>query len=273
MRGKPTDFLDRTFAAKSPPPGESVAGNDLVETVLAGGYREALRGSAWNRRLIWHMSYFDAIMQRDIPDIAGIDKLQSLSKLLRVLAEHSAQLPNYSAFGAPLALNHVTTREYLNVLENLFLVRNLQPWYTNAIKRVTKRRKRHFLDSGLLAALKGISPDRPRRDRTQFGSLLRTFVFAELMKIANWSENHNAFSHFRDKEDNEVAFIIVNHGGRVIGVEIEASATVTSPGFSGSRRLAVGAGDRFAFGIVLYDHHQIVRFAEQMAAVPISALW
>ena len=93
------------------------------------------------------------------------------------------------------------------------------------------------------------------------------------MKIANWSEDRYVFSHFRDKDRNEVDIVIENHCGQVVGVEVKASATVTSADFKGLRRLAAGAGDRFVRGMVLYDYHQTVHFDERMAAVPISSLW
>ncbi len=273
IRGKPTSFIDKVFAAELPLPGPPITGGDLVETVLAGGYPEALGRSEWKRRLDWHLNYFDAILQRDVADVARIDQMDLMPKLLRIFAEHSGQLTNYSALGAPLGMNHVTTRKYLSVFQSLFLVRNLQPWYTNTIKRVTKSHKLHFLDSGLLAAQKGFSPGSLDRDRTPFGPLLETFVLAELMKIANWSEDRYVFSHFRDKDRNEVDIVIENHSGQVVGVEVKASATVTSADFKGLRRLAAGAGDRFVRGMVLYDYHQTVHFDERMAAVPVSALW
>ncbi len=66
-------------------------------------------------------------------------------------------------------MNHVTTRKNLGVFENLFLVHSLSPWYINAFQRVIKSPRLHFPDAGLLAALGGITPNRPRRDRTPFG--------------------------------------------------------------------------------------------------------
>ena len=170
-------------------------------------------------------------------------------------------------------MNHVTTRRYMGVLENLFLVHTLPPWYTNALKRATKSPKLHFLDAGLLAALRGITPDRLRRDRTPFGAVLETFVLGELLKLASWVDDRYGFSHFRDKERNEVDIVIEDGLGRIVGVEVKASATVSRRDFSGLRRLAAAAGENFALGLVLYDHEQTVPFAERMAAAPVSTLW
>lgn len=273
LQGAPTSFLDGVFAGKPPTSRSPVIGEGLVETVLAGGYPEALTRSNWRRRHDWHLDYIEAVVQRDVHDVVRIEQLGAMPKLLRVLAEHSGQLVNYSGAGAPLGMNHVTTRRYMTVLENLFLVHVLPPWYTNALKRVTKSPKFHFLDAGLLAALRGITPDRLRRDRTPFGAVLETFVLGELLKLASWADDRYTFSHFRDKERNEVDIVIEDGLGRTVGIEVKASATVSERDFSGLRRLATAAGENFALGLVLYDGERTVSFGDRTAAVPISALW
>ena len=134
-----------------------------------------------------------------------------MPKFLRILADYSGQLVNYSKIGATLGMNHVTTRKYIGVLENLFLVHALQPWHTNSLKRLIKTPKLHFLDAGLLAALQHISPGHLHPDRSPLGPILETFVFGELMKLASWTGERYQFWHFRDKEKNEVEH---RHGKR-----------------------------------------------------------
>ena len=273
LRGAAPDFLDKAFAGELPTFRTPVIGDSLVETVLAGGYPEALTRSGWRRRKDWHLDYIEAIVQRDVRDIARIEQLGSMPRLLRVLAEHSGRLVNYSGFGAALGMNHVTTRKYVGVLENLFLVHTLPPWYTNTLKRVTKSPKLHFLDAGLLASLKALTPERLRIDRTPFGPVLETFVLGELLKLASWADDRYAFSHFRDKERNEVDIVIEDGLGRIVGVEVKASATVSKGDFAGLRRLAAATRGNFALGLVLYDHEHAVPFGERMAAAPLSTLW
>lgn len=273
LRAAPASFLDRAFAGEPPSARMPIVGDELVETVLAGGYPEALTRTTWRRRRDWHLDYIEAIVQRDVRDFATVERLDTMPRLLRVLAEHSGQLVNYSGFGAPLGMNHVTARKYAAILENLFLVHTLSPWYTNALKRIIKSPKLHFLDAGLLAALRGIAPDRLRQDRTPFGAILETFVLGELLKLAGWSEERYGFSHFRDKDRNEVDVVIEDGSGRIVGIEVKASATVSNRDFSGLRRLASAAGDKFVSGFVLHDHERTVQFGPRMAAVPVSALW
>lgn len=271
--GNRSSFLDQVFAGETPQSTKPIVGDDLVNIVLAGGYPEALARSGWRRRQNWHLDYVEAIIQRDVRDIARIDQLNAMPGLLRVLAEYSGQPVNYSGFGAVLGMNHVTTQRYVGVLENLFIIRTLQPWYTNTLKRLTKSPKLHFLDSGLLATLKDISSDRLNRERALFGPLLESFVFSELLKHASWSDNRYVFSHFREKERNEVDLVMEDRRGRVVGIEVKASATVTKGDFSGLRRLEAACGDRFVLGLVLYDHDRAVPFGDRMIAAPVSTLW
>ena len=273
LKGKPTAFFNMAFEGQVPKIGNALVGADLIEKVLAGGYPEALTHSRWNTRQDWYLDYIEAIVQRDVRDTAQFEKIALMPRLLRVLAEHSGQLVNYSGFGAPLGMNHLTTGKYTGVFESLFLLCTLQPWFSNALKRLTKTPKLHFLDAGLLAALRDITPDRVRKDKTLFGPVLETFVLAELLKLASWSDDRYGFSHFRDKERKEVDIVIEDRGGRVVGIEVKASATVTTRDFAGLRRLSDACGDRFVLGLVLHDHVHIVPFGKRLFAAPISALW
>lgn len=273
IRGDKTNFIDRAFAGDAPAANHMVLGPQLIETVLSGGYPEALERKRWTRKQDWYHGYVDAIVQRDVRDVAQIEQLAVMPRLLSVLAEHSGQLVNYSGIGAALDLNHVTTRKYVGIFESLYLVHSLQPWFTNRLKRLTKSPKLHFLDAGLLAAMRDVSPDVVARDKTQFGPILETFVFAELRKISTWSDQRVSFSHFRDKDRNEVDIVLENRRGEIVGIEVKSSATVSAGDFSGMRRLAEACGAKFAQGLVLYDHDQVVPFGEKMFAAPLSALW
>jgi hypothetical protein len=273
IRGRPSSFLSDVFKSTTPSVSAPVLGDDLVKAVIAGSYPEALTRRTQARRQRWYLDYIEAIIQRDVRDVAQIEQIQLMPRLLRALAHHSGQLINYSGIGAPLGMNHVTTQKYTGIFEQLFLIRTLQPWYTNELKRLTKTPKIHFLDSGLLAALRGISIERILTNRRLLGPLLETFVFTELLKLASWSDQRLEFSHFRDKEGNEVDIVIQDSRERIVGIEVKSAATVTNADFAGLRKLAEASKKQFALGLVLYDHNIVVPFGERLFAVPISALW
>jgi predicted AAA+ superfamily ATPase len=270
---KQSDFLERVLQSKPPAIGTVAVGADLIERVLAGGYPEAVARTSWARRQKWLLDYVRAVLARDARDISRGEYLRQMPKLLRVLATHAGQLVNYSSVGASLGIGHVTIQKYTDVLAQLYLVRTLQPWYTNELKRLVKTPKLHFLDSGLLAALRSLSAARLASDRMVYGALLETFVLGELLKLASWSEEPLEFFHFRDRYDSEVDVVIEDARGRVVGLEVKAAATVTHADFAGLRKLEEACGKRFTLGLVLYDHDAMVPFGERLFAAPISTLW
>nr|WP_244919962.1 DUF4143 domain-containing protein [Rhizobium grahamii] len=117
------------------------------------------------------------------------------------------------------------------ILERLFLIRTLVPWSNNRLSRLVKTPKLHFLDSGLLAILREDEADMLRDDKTRFGALLESFVVSELLKLASWSDRRFSFSHYRTRDRDEVDVIIEDRRGRIVGIEIKASATVRSDDF------------------------------------------
>ncbi|MFM2044677.1 MAG: hypothetical protein RLY86_3253 [Pseudomonadota bacterium] len=276
IRGRPGNFLQAVFAPTghlSLPIEPGVTGADLVATVLAGGYPEAVRRSSWSRREAWYLAYVDALVQRDVQDVATIDQLDRMPRLLRALAQQAGQLVNHSATGAALGLNHVTTQRYTSVFTQLWLLHLLPSWHSNALSRLIKTPKLHFLDSGLLAALRGLSPERVASDRTGFGPVLESFVVSELMKQVAWSGSGITLSHFRDKDGAEVDVVLEDRLGRLVGIEVKAAATVTRSDLKGLQRLAQAAGDRFVQGIVLYDHDRPVPLGDRLTALPVTALF
>jgi len=273
IKRQPSHFLAEVFRGRTPQPAALMVGEDLVSTVLAGGYPEVLVRTQWNRRRDWCLNYARAIVERDVRDIAQIEKAQQLPRLLRVLAHHSGQLVNYSGLGAPLGLTHVTTQKYAGLFEQLFLTYLLPPWSSNELKRLIKTPKLHFLDSGLLAALRDLSPQHLAANRGAFGALLETFVLSEVLKLAGWSGERFSLSHYRDKDQNEVDIVIENGERQIVGIEVKANATVTAADFNGLRKLAEASGKRFAAGLVLYDGDVVVPFGPSVFAAPISCLW
>jgi predicted AAA+ superfamily ATPase len=269
---KPT-FLEKALKGQFPRTAESLIGNDLIRAVVVGGYPEMLRRNNAARRQAWARDYVKALVQRDVQDIAEIEKLQQMPRLLRVLAHHSGQLTNFSQIGSQIGLDDKTIRRYITVLEQLFLVRRLEPWFRNQLKRLVKTPKLHFLDSGLLTEMLGTRIERIVRDRSVFGPILETFVFSELLKQVGWLGDACAIYHYRDKDQDEVNIVVENDEGTVAGIEVKAAATVHAGDFKGLRKLAEICGNRFSLGVVLYDERNIVPFGDRLFAAPLSSLW
>ncbi|WP_245999339.1 ATP-binding protein [Paracoccus methylarcula] len=266
-------FLERLFNGNLQSQPKALVGDDLVQLVLLGGFPEAITRERERRRQDWARSYLTSVLTRDLRDIAEVEKLTELPKFVRLLAEHSGQLVNYSQFGASINVSHKTGQRYVGLLEQVFLIATVQPWFTNGLKRMVKTPKLHFLDSGLLAAARGLTFDRLKADREKFGALLESFVFSEVLKLMTASDLHLTAYHFRDRDMREVDIVLERDDGIIAAIEVKASATVKAGDFGSLRAMAEARGDRFAFGVVLYDGADVVPFGDRLAAVPLSSLW
>jgi predicted AAA+ superfamily ATPase len=214
-----------------------------------------------------------AIVQRDVRDIADVERFDQMSHLLQVLAHHSGQLINFTQIGGQNGLDDKTTKKYVAIFEQLFLVRRLEPWFRNRLKRLVKTPKLHFLDSGLLAAILGITAERIVRDRTLLGPMLEAFVLSEVLKQGTWLDETCSLFHYRDKDQDEVDIVIENEAAELVGIEIKAAATVNAGDFKGLRKLAAAARDNLKLGIVLYDGDSTVPFGDRMFAAPVPCVW
>ncbi len=269
---EPSVFMDRAFAADFPAYGKAVPVQGLTERVLAGGYPEALSRNDDSRQQSWLRSYAESLTTRDIADLHNVLKRNELSKLVRLSAAAAGNLVNLSRLSAPLGISANTVNQWLVLLEQMFLFRRVQAWHHNDHKRLVRSPKLHFLDSGLLAALRNIDTEGLRHHRSQFGILLECFVFSELAKIASVPRNRIQISHYRDKDKVEVDFVL-EHKGQVVGIEVKASASVKSDDFTGLKRLKQTAGDAFMCGIILHDGERIQRAGERLFAMPVGTLW
>ena len=213
------------------------------------------------------------MLDRDVRDIAAVEQLEKLPRLMELLGEHASQLTNYAALGNALGLTKPTVSRYLSILERLFLVQATRPWFTNRISRLIKTPKVHFLDSGLLAYLRGDTRASFDLDRQRLGPLMETFAAGEILKQLTWSQVDVHFSHFRTREGDEVDIVLEDTRGRIVGIEIKAGATLAMKDFSGLKKLEQAAGDKFVRGLIMHDHDRITPVSERIQGVPLSLLW
>ena len=273
MQSSSGKWIDAVFNGLIPKTKHTEVGDKLVEKVLRGGYPEAVSRTTPRRRTVWAKQYVDALIQRDVRDIASIDKLEQLPRLLKSLAHMAGQLCNFTQLGGQVGLDSKTANKYLAVFEQMFLLRRVEPWSHNQLSRIIKTPKIQFIDSGLLSTLVDLSDASSVHKRSLFGSVLESFVYSELLKQATWAERDYTLHTYRDKDQVEVDFVIEDPAGQIVGVEVKAAASVSAGDLVGLRKLASLAGKKFASGIVLYDGSDTLPIGERIWAVPISTLW
>jgi len=266
-------FIDAAFAEAPPSFGRPPSSPKLPERVLRGGYPEAAPLASAERRSAWFDAYVTTILQRDVRDLARIEGLTELPRLLALLAARPMAQLNYADLSRGTGLPQSTLKRYFALLETVFLARLLPPWHTNIGKRLVKTPKVLLADTGLAAHLMGVDDARLAQDRSLLGGLLENFVAMELVKQAQWSADPPSLYHFRTHEGDEVDLVLERRGGAVVGIEVKSAATISAADFKGLRTLAAAAGRRFRRGIVLYTGAEVVPFGAGLFAMPVEALW
>jgi predicted AAA+ superfamily ATPase len=245
----------------------------LPGRVIAGGYPEAFRREPARARR-WQAQYVRSLIERDIHEISQVRDAAEIGRFLEYSAHQTAQLLNVTETAKALGHTRATVEKYLSILEKLYLIRRLPAWHRNVQKRLIKSPKIHLPDSGLAAALAGITEDTWINDRQQFGHLLESFVVQQLSIQASLLEPNPRLWHYRDKDKIEVDCVLTL-GRQTWGVEVKAAASIDSSDTRGLQRLAEQTGTDFRGGIVFYDGDSVFSLNRKLNlyAVPISKLW
>lgn len=208
--------------------------------------------------MAWARQYIDAFVQRDVRDVAAIEKLDLLPRFLRGLAQMAGQMCNYTLLGGQVGMDGKTASRYVGVFEQMYLLRRIDVWARNRLDRVVKTPKLQFLDGGLLASLLELGAEEVQRDRGRFGQVLESFVYGELFKHSTTADGDYRLMYYRDADQVEVDVVIESAAGQLVGVEVKASASVRESDLRCLKKLASMAGDRFLMGVLLYDGTETV---------------
>ena len=267
------NWVDCVFAGHILKQRNPIVGPDLINCVLRGGYPEPVSRTSAKRRSVWAQQYVDALLQRDVQDIANIDKLDQLPRFLRALAQTAGQMCNYSQLGGQIGLDGKTVSKYIDIFEKMFLLRRIDVWAKNHLTRVVKTPKLQFIDSGLLSTLIDLSSAEIERDRTRFGNVLETFVYSEILKHSASADGNYKILYYRDADKLEVDFVLESAAGNLIGVEVKAAATIKKQDLKGLKKLAHLGGEQFKMGVLLYDGKETMPLGDRIWAAPLSSLW
>lgn len=274
IEGVAEGFVDALFSDRLPElAAHQHDAPDLMDRLFAGGFPEARARRAPARRRAWFSSYVTTILQRDVRDLANIEGLSDLPRLLSLLAARACGLLNVAELSRSTTIPKTTLSRYLTALQTVYLFEPATAWSGSPGRRLTRAPKIHLSDSGLIAHLLGLTGARLERDMTPIGPLLENFVAMEIRKQAGWSETAFEMMHFRAYSGEEVDVVLEDPAGRVVGIEVKASATIVPRDLKGLRAFKESVGDRFHRGVVLYTGTSVVPFGEDLHALPVSALW
>jgi predicted AAA+ superfamily ATPase len=273
LAGEADGFVDAAFR-RGPhiDHRSSLRRRDYLEIAVRGGFPEAVRRTP-KRRSAFFDSYLTTLVERDVLEIASLERRGELLNLLALLAGRVGSLLVPGTLANQSGIPRSTLLRYLELLTSVFLIKRIPAWSSGSTGRAIGTPKLAFVDSGVACHLIGQDAVRLGEPGGAAGPVLENFVAMELGRQLTWSEQRATLYHYRTRDKVEVDVVIETPDGRVVGVEVKAGSTVRSEDLVGLRHLAHHLGQRFVGGYVLYTGQQTLPFGDKIRAVPLDALW
>lgn len=247
--------------------------DSLIDMAFRGGFPEALVLEGRNRKK-WHKDYIEALLSRDLKDVAKIHRYDAMYELIKVLAAWSSKFMDVAAISSGLSIHRPTVATYINALEALYIVERVLPWTKTDYERVGKQAKLFMADSGLMSSILSWNMDQIRFDSDRLGKLMETFIFNELAAQIDASEGEYELYHYRDREQREVDFLIEREDQAILGVEVKSSSSIQKKDFKHLKWFQENlAKDKLFVGIVLYSGSRPLSFGHNLWAIPFGMLW
>lgn len=240
-----------------------VGGAAQAQHWLRGGFPLSFLASSEEDSLAWRKNFIQTFLERDLPQLGiGIPAV-TLLRFWTMLAHYHGQLWNAAEPARSLGVNESTTRRYLDLLEGVFMVYQLQPWYANLKKRQVKSPKVYFRDTGLLHQLLGIRSERDLLTHPKSGASWEGYVVEEIVKAVRPDQAFFWATHGGAELD-----LLLLKDGRRLGIECKR---VDAPRLTPSMRIALENLDLDHL-TVIYPGDRPYPLAERVTVTPLEAV-
>ena len=184
---------------------------------LKGGFPDAVRGDFRE----WWDAYLRMLLERDLPHYGLAADPLFMRRLLTMLAHQHGGLFNASALGGSLGVSYQVIQRHLDVLESVFLVRRLPPYFRNIGKRLTKSPKVYLRDCGLLHHLLNISDQSELANHPSLGASWEGFVLEDVLRRERVAHPTSQPYFWRTAAGAEID-LLLDRGATRVAVEIKA---------------------------------------------------
>ncbi len=241
----------------------------VYEAIWKGSFPALIAGPARNHDL-FYSSYVQTYLQRDVRDLTQVGNETGFLRFIKACAARTGQLLNYSDLARDADVSVNTAKSWLSILQASFQVVLLQPFHRNLSKRLVKRPKLYFVDTGLCAYLAEWTSPETLEAGAMSGPILETFVFGELLKSWWHHGQQPRLYYYRDKDGVEIDFLLVQDD-KAYPVEVKKSA---APGQESTKAFASlkHAGLDLASGAILCFCKERMPLTDNLQMVPIGTL-
>ncbi|WP_194847083.1 ATP-binding protein [Candidatus Neptunochlamydia vexilliferae] len=203
----------------------------------------------------WYDNYIQTYVERDLRAITNIHDLGTFQRFMKMCAARCGQLIDLTSLGNDCGISHNTAKSWLNILEASFITFPITPHFKNFNKRLVKTSKLYFYDTGLLCHLLDIRSPSQLSTHYLRGGIFESFVFSELMKASYNIGRRPSLYFWRDQQGHEID-CLVEHGEKLIPIEIKSGKTINSDFFSGLEHWCNLAGASPKEGYLIYGGNE-----------------
>ncbi len=259
------NVLLRKWATRSLPDRRK----DIEERIIAGGYpTPSLLASAKSRRR-WFDSYRQTYIERDIRDMAAIERMPEFNRLLSLVSFRTGQIINFSEISRELGIPFATLRRYVDLLEATYQIFLVRPYFLNIGKRLIKMPKLYLGDSGMACHLSAVEDWKTLERQGRVGAMVETWVATELRRLIFLEDMRYQLYYWRTYAGKEVDFLL-EQGERVVAIEVKWSHRFERSDLSGIKDCAGHLKDRHVLSLLLYPGTEIVAIDKQTIAMPFN---
>lgn len=210
---------------------KEVGMNAYEKLWLRGGLPRAFLPRTNEESFIWRKEYVQSFVARDLPLYGVSLPPLTILRYWTMLAHYNGQVFNASEIACSLGISEITVKRYLDVMNGVFMARQLQPWFANIKKRQVKAPKIYFYDTGILHALLGIKTMEDLLAHPKHGTSWEGFVIEEVIHAVEPDDVYYWATHQGAEID-----LVLFKGGRMYGVEIKRQ---DAPTMTPSMRVAL----------------------------------
>lgn len=185
---------------------------------LRGGFPRSFLAASDSESFAWREDFISTFLERDVPNLGIRVPATTLRRFWTMLAHYHGEILNYSDLASSFGVADTTIRHYIDILVSTFLIRELKPWHQNTKKRLVKRPKIYFRDSGLFHSLSFIKSNRDLQLHPKLGQSWEAFAIEQSIYSLNLKQEEAFFWKLHSGAEMDLVF---ERKGSLYGVEVK----------------------------------------------------
>ena len=244
--------------------------DQLFESITKGFYPELYRNPSLDINM-FYSNYVSTYIDRDVTDIVNVKSKLLFHKLMQLLASLTGEELVYDNLAKQIGVDKKTIVSWISVLEASNVIYLLQPYYeTSLTKRIIKRPKIYFRDTGLACHLAKLADSKNLAISHFSGHFVETYVINEIIKSYENTGTYAEFYYYRDSEQNEVD-LIIQVDGEITLVEIKSGMNFTNNNIKSFKALEK-TNYKIAKSCIICLNESIYKINDNIYALPISVI-